>query len=107
MTEPRPDRVTPPESMSPESTSPESPESMSCEQMTYEQLVEALEQLTERMADGEIGIEEAVDLYERAGRLEGLARSRLERVQRRIEALAERPDGEGPLSEPSVKRNEA
>ena len=84
-----------------------SPEAKSYEHMTFEQLVEALEQLTERMADGEIGIEEAVDLYERAGRLEGLARSRLERVQRRIEALAEQPDGEGPLSKPSGKGNEA
>ncbi len=65
------------------------PEPMSPESMTYEQLVEALEQLTERMADGAIGIEEAVDLYERAGRLEELARGRLERVQKRIEALAE------------------
>ncbi len=71
------------------STSPES--------MSYEQLVEALEQLTERMADGEIGIEEAVDLYERAGRLEELARARLERVQQRIKALADEGEegGEG------------
>lgn len=57
--------------------------------MSYEQIVDALEQLTERMGDGAIGIEEAVDLYERAGRLEELARQRLERVQRRIDALGE------------------
>jgi len=62
--------------------------------MSYEQLVEALEKLTERMADGEIGIEEAVDLYERAGRLEGMARARLDRVQRRIESLADESGGE-------------
>ncbi len=64
------------------------------ESMSYEQLVEALELLTERMADGEIGIEEAVDLYERAGRLEELARARLERVQQRIKSLAN-DDGAG------------
>ena len=63
--------------------------SMSPESMSYEQLVEALERLTERMADGELGIEEAVDLYERAGRLEELARARLARVQERIRALSE------------------
>ncbi len=58
------------------------------ESMSYEELVEALEQLTQRMADGQIGIEEAAELYERAGHLEALARERLERVQRRIDALA-------------------
>ncbi|MDQ3569328.1 MAG: exodeoxyribonuclease VII small subunit [Actinomycetota bacterium] len=63
------------------------------ESMSYEQLVGNLEQLTQRMADGAIGIEEAVELYERAGRLEELARARLDRVQRRIENLAEESDG--------------
>ena len=56
--------------------------------MSYEQLVEALEQLTQRMADGEIGIEKAVELYEQAGRLHALASERLARVQERIERLA-------------------
>ncbi len=77
----------------------DTPNGMSPESMSYEQLVEALEHLTERMADGEIGIEEAVDLYERAGRLEELARARLESVQQRIKALSEeggsRGNGEG------------
>ena len=59
--------------------------------MTYEQLVDALEQLTRRMADGQIGIEEAVELYERAGRLHDLASERLARVQERIDRLT----GEG------------
>ena len=59
--------------------------------MTYEQLVDALEQLTQRMADGQIGIEEAVELYERAGRLHSLASERLARVQERIDRLT----GEG------------
>jgi len=77
-----------------------SPESMSAESMSYEQLVEALEHLTERMADGEIGIEEAVDLYERAGRLEKLARTRLEQVQQRIRALA--PESGGASGEEGV-----
>ncbi len=70
------------------------------ESMSYEELVEALEGLTRRMADGQIGIEEAAELYERAGHLEALARERLERVQRRIEALAgEEESGAAPVSD--------
>ncbi|HVE46210.1 MAG TPA: exodeoxyribonuclease VII small subunit [Acidimicrobiales bacterium] len=59
--------------------------------MTYEQLVDALEQLTSRMADGDVGIEEAVDLYERAGHLHAQATERLARIQDRIERLAPAP----------------
>jgi exodeoxyribonuclease VII small subunit len=56
--------------------------------MTFEQLVATLEEITERMASGQIGIEEAADLYEQAERLHGLAAERLARVQARIEANA-------------------
>ena len=62
--------------------------------LSYEQLVEALEELTRRMADGAIGIEEAVELYERAGQLHARAAERLARVQARIEGLA--ADDAGP-----------
>jgi exodeoxyribonuclease VII small subunit len=58
------------------------------ETMTFEELLAALEQLTDRMASGEIGIEEAADLYEQAEQLHGLAAERLARVQARIEARA-------------------
>jgi exodeoxyribonuclease VII small subunit len=58
------------------------------EAMTFEQLVAALEDLTDRMASGEIGIEEAADLYEQAETLHALAAERLARVQARIEARA-------------------
>jgi exodeoxyribonuclease VII small subunit len=56
------------------------------EAMTFEELVATLEELTDRMASGQIGIEEAADLYEQAERLHGLAAERLARVQARIEA---------------------
>lgn len=56
--------------------------------LTYEQLLEALEELTARMADGAIGIEEAVELYERAGQLHAAAAERLARVQARIDNLS-------------------
>ena len=60
------------------------------EKMSFEQLVAELEQLTERMASGDIGIEEVADLYERAERLHTLAADRLAKVQARIDALAAR-----------------
>jgi exodeoxyribonuclease VII small subunit len=60
--------------------------------MTFEQLLEALEDLTRRMASGGTGIEEAAALYEEAAALHAAATERLERVQRRIDEL--RPPGE-------------
>ena len=62
--------------------------------MPYEQLVEALEQLVARMASPEIGIEEATELFERAGRIHALAAERLAEVQARIDRLT----SEGPSS---------
>jgi exodeoxyribonuclease VII small subunit len=59
--------------------------------MSFEQLVAALEDLIDRMASGDIGIEEATDLYERAESLHRLATERLLRVQERIERLTPPP----------------
>jgi len=55
--------------------------------MSYEELVAALEALTERMASGTIGIEEAAELYEMAGALHAAAAARLAAVQERIDRL--------------------
>lgn len=64
------------------------------EALSFEELVEQLEALTERMASGDIGIEEAADLYEKAQHLHTLAEERLRRVQERIErGLTHSPDG--------------
>jgi exodeoxyribonuclease VII small subunit len=54
---------------------------------TFEEIVAELEALTDRMAAGDLGIEEAAQLYEEAGRLHALATERLARVQERIEKL--------------------
>jgi exodeoxyribonuclease VII small subunit len=54
---------------------------MTDDQRTFEQLVTELEALTDRMAAGDIGIEEATALYEEAGRLHALSADRLARVQ--------------------------
>ena len=55
---------------------------------TFEELMAALEQVTERLAAGDLGIEAAVDLYEEAQRLHARASERLAQVQARVEALA-------------------
>ena len=59
----------------------------SFDELTFEQLLASLEQLTERMAAGDIGIEEAAALYERAGELHAAAAARLAAVQARIDKL--------------------
>ena len=57
------------------------------DEMSYEELVAALEEMTERMASGTIGIEEAAELYEMAGALHAAAAARLAAVQERIDRL--------------------
>jgi exodeoxyribonuclease VII small subunit len=58
------------------------------DEKTFEQLLEELEAMTRRMAAGDIGIEAAATLYERAGELHAQATERLARVQERIARLA-------------------
>ena len=60
---------------------------MEPEGLTFEQLLAELEALTDRMASGNIGIEEAAALYEEAGRLHELAAARLAAVESRIAGL--------------------
>jgi exodeoxyribonuclease VII small subunit len=62
---------------------------------TFEQLLDELEAMTRRMAAGDIGIEAAAALYERAGELHVQATERLARVQERIERLAADESGAG------------
>jgi exodeoxyribonuclease VII small subunit len=69
------------------------------EAMTFEDLVTTLEGLTDRMASGQIGIEEAADLYEQAELLHRVAAERLARVQARIEAHAARQEQGGEIED--------
>ncbi|HEX3539167.1 MAG TPA: exodeoxyribonuclease VII small subunit [Acidimicrobiales bacterium] len=66
---------------------------MDPDQLSFEDLMAELEALTDRLATGQIGIEEATDLYEQAERLHALATERLAKVQARIDALGVRPPG--------------
>jgi exodeoxyribonuclease VII small subunit len=61
------------------------------EHLTYEQLLSELETMTDRMASGDLGIEEAADLYERATELHAAATARLEAIKARIGGLADTP----------------
>lgn len=54
----------------------------------FEDLMAELEQVTETLAGGDLGIEAAADLYERAQYLHALATERLAQVQQRIERLS-------------------
>ena len=58
--------------------------------LTFEALVARLEGLTGQLASGELGIEQAADLYEQAQRLHAEAAARLDAVTRRL-GLGEDP----------------
>lgn len=58
------------------------------DERTFEELVAELEQVTETLAAGDVGIEAAADLYERARRLHTLASERLARVQERVDRIS-------------------
>jgi exodeoxyribonuclease VII small subunit len=58
---------------------------------TFEELMAELESVTERMAAGDLGIEAAADLFERAEALHALATERLVQVRARVERLTSPP----------------
>lgn len=68
--------------------------------LTYEELVALLEDLARRMSSGEVGIEEAAALYERAGAVHAAASERLARVTQRLAALS--VEAPGPAATPSL-----
>jgi exodeoxyribonuclease VII small subunit len=57
------------------------------DQRTFEELMADLESVTEQLAAGDLGIESAVDLYERAVALHQQAAARLEQVRARVDRL--------------------
>jgi exodeoxyribonuclease VII small subunit len=54
---------------------------------TFEELMAELDTITAQLAGGDLGIEAAADLYERAEKLHALATARLARVKARVEKL--------------------
>lgn len=62
---------------------------------TFEEIVAELEDTTAKLAAGDLGIEAAADLYERAERLHALATERLNQVRARVEGLTRPGTGSG------------
>jgi exodeoxyribonuclease VII small subunit len=60
---------------------------------TFESLVEELEQVARAMDRGDIGVEEATELYVHAQTLHRAARDRLDRVRARLDELAADTEG--------------
>lgn len=58
---------------------------------TFEEIMAELEAVTERLAGGDIGIEAAAELFERAERLHAQATERLNQVRARVEGLTGAP----------------
>lgn len=54
---------------------------------TFEEIMAELEAVTEQLAAGEVGIEAAAELYERAERLHAQATQRLDQVRARVDGL--------------------
>ena len=54
---------------------------------TFEELMVELEAVTAQLATGDLGIEAAADLYEKAEKLHAAATTRLEQVKQRVEKL--------------------
>jgi exodeoxyribonuclease VII small subunit len=68
------------------------------ETLTFEQILSLLEDVTGRMASGDVGIEAATDLYEQAEVLHAAAQARLDAVEARINRLAPPSPGAGPTA---------
>lgn len=66
---------------------------------TFEDVMAELELLTAQLAAGDLGIEAAADVYERAEKLHAQATERLERVRARVEGLTRPTEGSPGSSE--------
>ena len=69
-----------------------SPAGGGLEGLSFEELLERLESLVGQLSSGEVGIEAAADLYEQAGLVYAEAKSRLDAVQARMDALRVEPE---------------
>jgi exodeoxyribonuclease VII small subunit len=58
------------------------------EELTFDAALERLDAVVARMESGDVGLEEAVELFERGQEYLDYCSKRLEQVERRIEELA-------------------
>jgi exodeoxyribonuclease VII small subunit len=65
---------------------------------TFEQAQAELEQIVERLEQGQASLDEALSLWERGEQLYALCRAKLDAAQGRVEELARRAEGARPPS---------
>jgi len=75
--------------MSEDTTSPE----------RFEEQLAQLEEIVARLEDESVGLEEALELFEKGMALSRACRSRLEEVEQRVEQLLAQETGEEPKTE--------
>ena len=63
------------------------------EKMTFEQAIERMEQINSRLADGNLGIDESVALYEEGVKLAAFCDEKIKEAQRKITLLQEKENG--------------
>ncbi len=69
---------------------------MSAEEQTFEQAQAELEQIVERLEQGQASLDEALALWERGERLYAFCRARLDGAQGKVEELARRVEQSRP-----------
>jgi exodeoxyribonuclease VII small subunit len=67
---------------------------------SFEGALEQLEETVGRLEEGEMPLEEALELFEVGVKLSGQCSATLEAAERRIEVLVAERDGDGFVSEP-------
>ncbi len=63
---------------------------MTDEALTFEQAEEELRTIVERLESGDVGVDEAIALWERGEALYEICRERLDSAEGKVEELAER-----------------
>jgi exodeoxyribonuclease VII small subunit len=66
----------------------------------FEDQLAQLEEIVARLEDDSVGLEEALDFFERGMQLAKACRKRLEAVQQRVEQLLAEEGDEGPTTAP-------
>ncbi len=66
----------------------------------FEDQLARLEEIVSRLEDESVGLEEALDLFERGMQLARSCRARLEAVEKRVEKLLEENEAGGPATAP-------
>lgn len=68
--------------------------------MSFEAALRALEDIVRQLENGEVPLDESIDLYERGEKLRQHCQARLDAAQARIEKIVSGPDGAVQATEP-------